>query len=229
MMEGKGMLMLDGLGGGPSHTMWVVRPAPLSDSVDGDIIQDEALGQYSRDHHGRRRSSSELAPVFVPNTCANVNPILCRICDRPTPAWFFEKHNETCNETHRLEHDIVECNDRLKEIARTVDEIYTALDLKDATAPPEYRGIALLAPTPAPTPPTALEGLRYPLFPKPASFAVRKVQHRVLDQVADIVQTAIDISIPSATDDVDALPIENQRLLSPNVRPFLLSRARVFC
>lgn len=216
VMEGKGMLMMDGQGGGPSHTMWVVRPAPLSGSVDEEEAKDELFGTYGRDSF-KRRSNMELSPPFIPVSQATEEPLLCRICDRPTPAWFFEKHNETCSETHRLEHEIVECNDGLREIVRTVDELCAALDRKDATAPPEYRGIALMLPTPTPTPPTALEGLRYSLLPKLPTMTVRKTQHRVLDQVADIVQTALDISIPTAIDDADALPIENQRLLSPNV------------
>jgi hypothetical protein len=213
IMEGKGMLMLDGLGGGPSHTMWVVRPAPLS--IDTDQGKD---GIYSREvtistHRG---STSEQPPPSINHS--STKSILCRICDRPTPAWFFEKHNETCNETHRLEHDIIECNDRLKDIAKTVDEIVATLAKKDVTVPAEYRGILLLTPTPTPTPPTALEGLRFPFSPvKPQSYAVRKAQNKIFDQVSDIIHIALDISTPSALDEVDSLPIENQRLLSPNV------------
>lgn len=210
IMEGKGMLMLDGLGGGPSHTMWVVRPAPLSEILEGE-------SEYGRET-SYRRSLSEPATPFIPVNRTTVKPILCRICDRPTPAWFFEKHNETCNETHRLEHDIAECNDRLKELGRTIDRIVESIDQKDATSPAEYRGIALTTPTPTPTPPTALEGLKFPFLAiKPQSFAVRKAQNRVLDQVSDIVHIALDISTPTVLDEPDSLPIENQRLLSPNV------------
>lgn len=212
-MEGKGMLMLDGLTGGPSHTMWVVRPAPLSLGKPG-VVQDEPLARFGLH---RRASSDPNAPFHATNRLAS-EPILCRICERATPAWFFEKHNETCNETHRLESDITECNDRLKELIAAVDEIAGALEHVDATSPAEYRGIPLLTPPPVPTPPSYLEGLRPPLSIRPQAFQVRKNQNRVLDQVAEILQTALTISTPSVLDETGDIPIQDQRLLSPIVR-----------
>lgn len=219
MMEGKGMLMLDGVTGGPSHTMWVIRPAPYSSEIDGHV-QDESLGRPGLAQY-HKRSTSDPSRPFAPITRFSTEAVLCRICERPTPAWFFEKHNETCNETHRLESDINECNERLKEIARTIDDISTALDVGDATAPAEYRGIPLLLPLPTPTPPSYLQGLRPPLSPKPQPLQIRKTQHRILDQVAEITQTALTISTPSVLDEAGDVPIQEQRLLSPTVRRWL--------
>ncbi|GAA6036568.1 hypothetical protein JCM8097_001229 [Rhodosporidiobolus ruineniae] len=211
-MEGKGMLMLDGLTGAASHTMWVVRPAPLNETAEQT---EEALGRYGLDAlHWRSTSDAQVA---LHPSRLSLEPILCRICERPTPAWFFEKHNETCNEVHRLEGDITECNDRLKELLRTVDDLQAHLDEDDDEHPPEYRGIPLTH-SPAATPPTYLEGLRGPLAAKqsPTTHQVRRSQQRVFDHVKEIVQIALSISTPAATDETGEIPIQEQRLLSPN-------------
>jgi len=42
--------------------------------------------------------------------------VLCRICERPIQAWFFEEHNDTCNETHRLELEIGNANEALADL-----------------------------------------------------------------------------------------------------------------
>ncbi|BGP21508.1 serine/threonine protein kinase RIM15 [Rhodotorula toruloides] len=226
-MEGKGMLMLDGLTGSPSHTMWVVRPAPYSEAVDQS---NQSLGRYGLDGV-HWRSTSDPSFVLSPGRL-NLEPILCRICERPTPAWFFEKHNETCNEVHRLEGDISECNDRLKELMRTVDELVAHLDHRreqgagepsesgedEDEGAVEYRGIPLTL-SPAATPPTYLEGLRPPLdarhSPSPPQ-QVRRSQQRVFEHVREITQIALSISTPSVSDETGEIPIQEQRLLSPN-------------
>ncbi|KAM0793596.1 hypothetical protein ACM66B_001029 [Microbotryomycetes sp. NB124-2] len=211
-MEGKGMLMLDGLTGRPSHTMWVIRPAPLSPDLAQQ--QDEALARYGIDTRQKRSASDPTAPLPGP---FSLETVLCRICERPTPVWFFEKHNETCNETHRLEGDISECNDRLKELVSTIDEISCAIEEAESTDhPPEYRGIPLVVPAEAPTPPNYLENLKLPLSPKPQAHQVKKNQHRVLDLLHDILQTAASISTPAVQDDAVDVPMHEQRLLSPN-------------
>jgi hypothetical protein len=217
-MEGKGMLMLDGMTGAASHAMWVVRPAPYSEAAEQT---QQSLGRYGLDTlHWRSTSNADVA---LHPSRFSLEPILCRICERPTPAWFFEKHNETCNEVHRLEGDIGECNDRLKELLRTIDELGASLDDLDVEHPSEYRGIALTH-SPAATPPTYLEGLRGPLAAKnPTSHQVRRSQQRIFDHVKEIVQVALSISTPSVTDETGEIPIQEQRLLSPNVRLSFLS------
>lgn len=212
------MLMLDGMTGAASHAMWVVRPAPYSEAAEQT---QQSLGRYGLDAlHWRTTSNPDVA---LHPSRFSLEPILCRICERPTPAWFFEKHNETCNEVHRLEGDIGECNDRLKELLRTIDELGASLEDVDTDHPPEYRGIALTH-SPAATPPTYLEGLRGPLAAKnPTAHQIRRSQQRIFEQVKDIVQVALSVSTPSVTDETGEIPIQEQRLLSPNVRLLLLS------
>lgn len=210
IMEGKGMLMIDGVSGGPSHTMWVIRPAPYSPGTGSPA--GGVLPSLQRRFTSDRNISFSPLPRLLPT-----EPVLCRICERPTPAWFFEKHNETCNETHRLESDISECNDRLKELGHVVDNLTISLDEVEALEPLEYRGIPLLVPPPIPTPPTYLEALRPPLSTRPQSLQIRKTQRRILEQVSDIVRTALDIATPTVLDETGDIPIQDQRLLSPNV------------
>lgn len=213
VMEGKGMLMLDGVSGGPSHTMWVIRPAPYTSDSHHGHEPEEASGRYGLEGYHRRTRSDPSTPFPPPSRMAE--SILCRICERPTPAWFFEKHNETCNETHRLESDISECNDRLKDIARTIEEISTALEQSDNTEVTEYRGIPLLTSSSDSTPSGSLEGTT---SPQSQSLQHQEIQHRVLRQVSDIVRAALEISMPSVLDDICTIPIQDQPLLSPNVR-----------
>ncbi|KAI5474189.1 serine/threonine protein kinase RIM15, partial [Pseudohyphozyma bogoriensis] len=214
VMEGKGMLMLDGVIGGPSHTMWVIRPAPYLPTSPGPTTEDASNRFGLQGLH--RRTTSDPSVPFGPFTKMASESILCRICERPTPAWFFEKHNETCNETHRLESDISECNERLRDLSHTVEDLIAVLQEPEPAEEPEYRGIALLSPPDVPTPPSYLEGLRPPLSTRPQAMQIRKAQNKVLDAVSDIIHTAIAISTPSVTDESGDIPIQDQRLLSPN-------------
>lgn len=209
-MEGKGMLMLDGMTGRPSHTMWVVRPAPLADEEHAEE-RTGALARYGLDARHRRKTSDSAAD-FSANMHLSAEPVLCRICERATPVWFFEKHSETCNETHRLEGDISECNDRLKDLSRVVDDIANAIDDENLDEP-EYRGITLTTSPPGAASPSAAAGMS----PRVQSEEVKKDQHHILDLVHDILQTAIAISTPSVSDETGDIPIQEQRLLSPNV------------
>lgn len=210
-MEGKGMLMLDGLSGSASHTMWVVRPAPFSETA---AQAHESLARFGLDTF-HRRSSSDPGVFFAPGGRINLEPILCRICERPTPAWFFEKHNETCNEVHRLEGDISECNDRLKDLLRSLGELVVALDQArddDRDTRPEYRGIPLdVSSSPSAS----------PADPEGTKEARQSHQHYVFDLVREIVETALSISTPSVSDESGEIPIQDQRLLSPHVSCFL--------
>ncbi|GAA5992000.1 hypothetical protein JCM10908_000689 [Rhodotorula pacifica] len=217
-MEGKGMLMLDGLTGSASHTMWVVRPAPVAEAAEDEASQ--SLARYGLDGL-HWRAATDPALLIAPGRLM-LDPILCRICERPTPAWFFEKHNETCNAVHRLEGDISDCNDRLRELLTTVETLASSLNGATQDSEIEYAGIPLNT-SPAATPPTYLNGRRASLAPRSSPNAspsppmqTRIAQQRVFDHVQEILQIAISISTPSVTDDSGAIPIYEQRLLSPN-------------
>ena len=199
LMEGKGMLMTDGLTGSSSHTMWVVRPAPLSPSLGAvDAAPKSNAERIARLRALQPQAYADPLSPFAFGKGFALEPILCRICERGVPAWFFEKHNETCHESHRLESDISECNDRIKELLRTIEAISTAIDDPAQTA--QYRDIA------------------YEQDLEPfANARLTAAQQESLLELRDILQTALDIGTPGMSeDDASDKPIEQQRLLSPD-------------
>ena len=192
-MEGKGMLMRDRITSEPTHTMWVIRPAGggSASSEDG-----EATTVKPAPAHIRAFSEPPVTP-FPTSVVTELatEPILCRICDKQIPTWFFEKHNETCNETHRLELSITDVNDRITDLQEVATGLLTALKQQESGTHPtsptlEYQDVVLL----------------------PTKF--RDGQIQFLEEVLDIFAIALEISTPAIND--DNVPIESQRLLSPH-------------
>ncbi|PWN18962.1 hypothetical protein BCV69DRAFT_54193 [Microstroma glucosiphilum] len=202
-MEGKGMLMRDRGDGQPTHTMWVFKP----------VGSPEPEADLSSSPH----KAAEIDPAAA-IIAANIStdPLLCRICERDVPTWFFEKHSEICNEIHRLEMEVGECNEGLSELRRTIRAILARLDDTTGTEPPaEYRGALLTTPAPSNEPPSAIEHLKL-LSPRPPPpSAVRKSHLRALEAALEILQTAREISTPTIKEDDLAQTVDKQRLLSP--------------
>lgn len=214
-MEGKGMLMKDSVTGHRSHTMWVIRPAPYQVGTGPD----KSLTGYGLDGIQRHGHADSKAIDFATAVRLSTKPILCRICERPTPAWFFEKHNETCNETHKLESEIQRCNDELKELQAAVEEVAHAIEDAHPEEAVEYGGIQLkmTGATPASSPPLGLDAGSQQASPDLGGEEVRQGQHLVLDRVIEILETAISISTPTVAEETSTVPIQEQRLLSPTV------------
>lgn len=214
-MEGKGMLMKDSVTGHRSHTMWVIRPAPYQLGSEPH----KSLTGYGLDGVQRHGLADSKAVDFASAVRLSTKPILCRICERPTPAWFFEKHNETCNETHKLESDIQKCNDELKELRSTVEELSHAIEDHGQDEAVEYGGIPLESPGPSrgQSPGGEFDGENFPASPDLEREAVHQAQQVVLDRVIEILETAISISTPTVAEETTTVPIQEQRLLSPTV------------
>ena len=197
-MEGKGMLIRDRITAEPSHTMWVIRPASSAASGSDD---GEATTVKPPQGMSHLRGPSEPITPFPATSgrTLSTQPVLCRICDRQIPTWFFEKHSETCNTTHRLELDINDVNDRINDLREIAASFLADLKLQaqaGSSSPSgnhrvlEYQDMVLL----------------------PARFRERQIQF--LEELLDIFGTALDIAMPALSE--DSTPIENQRLLSPN-------------
>ncbi|KAG5653034.1 hypothetical protein H0H81_002656 [Sphagnurus paluster] len=217
-MEGKGMLMIDREDGQPSHTMWVVKPiAPARyehDSLQLDLAADDLAPE----------PASSIAPTFgervhnEPMTPFNfahpimVDPILCRICEGQIPQWYFEKHSETCAETHRLEAEITECNESIAELRNTIRDLGLAVDRSSPSSIPEYRGMPIFTPAASPIMSSPLQLFR---VNKMQRFGIKKIQKRLLDQLEDILQVAAEVAVPALKEEEAREPIERQRLLSP--------------
>ncbi|KAL7282326.1 hypothetical protein ACG7TL_003796 [Trametes sanguinea] len=220
-MEGSGMLMVDREEGRPTHSMWVCRPvgspeymqAPPSILLEAGEVGDEPASAEAGQVGFGDRSALEPVTPFPFSRPINTTPILCRICECNVPQWYFEKHNETCSEVHRLEAEIAECNESIGELRNTIRELQTAMDRSSPMTVPEYRGMPIFTPSTSPGSSSPLQLLRAPL--KMKRMSVKKMQRQVLEQLEDILQLAAEVSIPALKEEESAEPIERQRLLSP--------------
>lgn len=219
LMEGKGMLIIDREDGQPSHTMWVIKPiAPARFEHDAPsiVIPENDLAPEPA---STIRSSFLDRPSFEPLTPfpftqpISEEPILCRICECQIPQWYFEKHSETCVETHRLEAEIVECNESISELRNTIRELSMAVDRPSPVAVPEYRGMQIFVPSTSPIVSSPLQLFR---ANKMQRLGLKKMQRRLLDQIDEILQVASEVSMPSLKEEEASEPIERQRLLSPS-------------
>lgn len=219
-MEGKGMLMIDREDGEPSHTMWVIKPiAPPRYELESPAITLVSAGDIEPDEIPPSADVSYIdAAQDVPETPFPfpqpiiTDPILCRICECHIPQWYFEKHSETCVETHRLEAEIGECNETIQELRNTIRDLILAMDRSSPATPPEYRGMPIFSPSSSPILSSPLHLFRANKMQK---FGVKKMQRRLLDQLDDILQVAAEVSVPSLKEEEAKEPIERQRLLSP--------------
>lgn len=217
-MEGKGMLMIDREDGQPSHTMWVIKPiAPARFEYDALAIPLEE-NDLAPEPASTIRTSFYDQPTIEPITPfpfsqpISTDPILCRICECKIPQWYFEKHSETCAETHRLEAEIIECNESIAELRNTIRDLIVAVDRPSPAAVPEYRGMQIFTPSTSPIVSSPLQLFR---ANKMQRLGVKKMQKRLLDQIEETLQVASEIEMPSLKDEEANEPIERQRLLSP--------------
>lgn len=175
-LEGVGMLMKES--DEPSHTMWVLKAVPATDTAE---------------------------VAFLVNDEISTEEILCRICEREIAAWFFEKHNETCDAVHRLEAEIVECGECLNDLRTTVLDHISQLDQPEEG---EFKGLLLLT-----LPESVTESKR--LSTEPQLVQRRKIIREQLEDVADILLAASEITTPSVGEEDDDIPFYLQRYLDP--------------
>ncbi|KAJ7781081.1 hypothetical protein B0H16DRAFT_1497019 [Mycena metata] len=214
-MEGKGMLMVDREDGEPSHTMWVIKPIAAArfehDSPSIKLPEEEQVASTDSGFFGDRGHLEPVTPFpFSEPICTD--PILCRICESQIPQWYFEKHSETCAETHRLEAEITECNESIAELRNTIRDLCSTIDRTSPVGVPEYRGMPIFSPSTSPIIASPLQLFR---ANKMQRVGVKKMQRQLLDQLEDVLQVAAEVSVPALKDDEAKEPIERQRLLSP--------------
>jgi len=211
--EGVGMLMRDRDTGLPSHTMWVIKPVKPTELSQDAGTAAGALTAATIGPDGNLQSPLGATAPFPIGQILSTQAILCRICERDVPTWFFEKHNETCNEVHRLEADILAANERLSEMCAEVQRLNVSLDQSDPSSPLLYSGMLLC--------PVSRNATGGPLL-----VAVRKITHDLLEQAIDILTVAHEIATPSVSEEAADVPIQYQRLLSPNSEDKLLQISR---
>ncbi|WFD19429.1 non-specific serine/threonine protein kinase [Malassezia caprae] len=174
LMVAKGMLVHHASASGASHTMWMLNPAPASALPTGDLRDAGAIGGVPEDLDA---ISTEL--------------LLCRICEREIPAWFFAQHSEICHEMHRLEMQLSTCNETLQDMLECAHNARDALVAR-STPGPAFRG---------------------QLIEAPAELALR-----VVDQVVHGLEMALAIAMPSLPEEGELsqsrlLPAESERAM----------------
>ncbi|WWC88163.1 uncharacterized protein L201_003068 [Kwoniella dendrophila CBS 6074] len=182
-LEGVGMLMREN--NEPSHTMWVLKPVP---ATQVEAITDAA---------------------FPRDGIISTEGILCRICEREIVTWFFEKHNETCDAVHRLEAEIIECNDCLHDLQQTVVKLNVDIDTAQPSKPAQYQGVTFYT-----LPDSIITNDEGASPQMPQGVEIRKVAHEHLQDVINILNIARHVDTPSVEEDEADLPFTVQRYLS---------------
>ena len=81
----------------------------MQDGVDLVVVEGEDSGPTSGGPGFHQRGVAEPVTPFPYLKDVPTGSILCRICELEIPSWFFVKHNDTCNLTHRIEASVAEC------------------------------------------------------------------------------------------------------------------------
>jgi serine/threonine-protein kinase RIM15 len=238
-LEAQGIMVYDRTSGGESHvsliqpllkqqltifkTMWMIRPwiPPREIKIDLPQIIVEGLGSGAEVLASYLTTVAEAGledPAHHPPPL----PVLCRICERQIPPWWFEKHTELCLLEHKAELEVQLSQENLTEHRHAIVKVLDALEarksrplgvdqLASATPPVEYKGMAI---GPATTSPSSSSGSGSPAplsrsressatgaagfgHSRARSFAIRRPQARVVELLLDLCDTALEINTPA--------------------------------
>ncbi|KAI1447669.1 hypothetical protein F5Y02DRAFT_432325 [Annulohypoxylon stygium] len=209
-LEAQGIMVYDRTTGNESHTMWMIRPwiAPREIKIDLAPLLVDSLGS------GAEVLASYLTQLAEsgnedPATHPPPPPVLCRICERQIPPWWFEKHTDLCLQEHRAEMDVQMAQENLTEHRHAIVKVLDALEARKSRAlsdipvslpVAEYKGLSI-----GPSSSTSSPGAASPTpssrdrstHSRSRSFAVRRPQARIVELLLDLCDTAIEISTPA--------------------------------
>ncbi|KAI9847353.1 MAG: rim15, signal transduction response regulator [Sclerophora amabilis] len=224
-LEGQGIMVYDRSSGGESHTMWMLRPSaePREVTIDLPSLLVESLG-VGAEMLARYLNSLAEVGANDPGNHAPPLPVLCRICERQIPPWWFEKHTELCLQEHRAESEVQMAHESLTEHRSAIVKVLDSFEARSgrptsgeiagsAPAPPEYKGCPIgpsSTPSSGPssgtvspaTPPSrsrepSVSGLSHS---RARSFAVRRPLWRIVELILDLCDTALEINTPAIKD-----------------------------
>jgi len=231
-LEGQGIMVYDRTSGGESHTMWMIRPwiAPREIQIDLPAVIVDSLGSGAEVLASYLNTLAEAGSTDLYANHPPPLPVLCRICERQIPPWWFEKHSELCLQEHKAEMEVQICQENLTEHRHAIVKVLDALEARKTRplsgdqqplAPPvaEYKGF--------PIGPTSISssssGTASPGTPagrsmeRPASgfshsraksFAVRRPQARIVELILDLCDTSLEISTPAIKEALAQTPGE---------------------
>ena len=110
------------------QTMWMIRPwvEPRELKIDLPSIIVESLGSGAEVLASHLNMLAE-AGLDDPAHHAPPPPVLCRICERQIPPWWFEKHTELCLQEHQAEMKVQICQENLTEHRHAIVKVLDAL------------------------------------------------------------------------------------------------------
>ncbi|KLU89260.1 AGC protein kinase [Magnaporthiopsis poae ATCC 64411] len=216
-LEAQGIMVFDTASGGESHMMWMIRPwvGPREIKIDLPDVIVESLGS------GAEILASYLTQLAEsgmedPANHAPPLPVLCRICERQIPPWWFEKHTDLCLQEHRAELDVQMAQENLTEHRHAIVRVLDALEARQSRSTTgdqsplplaEYKGLPIGPPpstssssgASSPAPGTNRSRDRSGGFghARARSFAVRRPQARIVELILDLCDTALEISTPA--------------------------------
>ena len=200
----------------------MIRPAvearEITIDLPGYLVESLGSGAEILAHHltvlaesGNSDPASHPPPI----------PVLCRICERQIPPWWFEKHTELCLQEHQAEMDVQISQENLSDHRNAIVKVLDALEARsgrptsgEVATPPlpaaEYKGLPI-GPSPSsstgPSSGTASPSLStHPSRESSAtglghararSFAVRRPLTRIVELLCDLCDTAIEINTPA--------------------------------
>ncbi|KAK6948682.1 hypothetical protein Daesc_010452 [Daldinia eschscholtzii] len=190
-LEAQGIMVYDRTTGDESHTMWMVRPwvAPREIKIDLAPVLVDSLG-----------SGAEVLASYLTQLAESGNddpaknppplPVLCRICERQIPPWWFEKHTDLCLQEHRAEMDVQIAQENLTEHRHAIVRVLDALEARKSRA---------LSGEPGSLPIAEYKGIDRP---GSAIIALDRLrcgapQARIVELLLDLCDTAIEISTPA--------------------------------
>lgn len=157
-------------------------------------------------------------------------PVLCRICERQIPPWWFEKHTELCLQEHQAEMEVQMAQDHLTEHRHAIVKVLDALEARKSrppsgdqlvpTAQAEYKGMPI-GPTMSST--SSSSSSASPAshnrsrdastssgfgHSRARSFAIRRPQARIVELLLDLCDTALEINTPTIKDAPSGAPGE---------------------
>jgi serine/threonine-protein kinase RIM15 len=196
-VEGVGMLMREN--NEPSHTMWVLKPVT---ATCRDI-----------------ESTAPPDASFPVERIMSNEGILCRICEREIVSWFFEKHNETCDAVHRLEAEVSDCNECIRDLCHTFVKLKGEAETHAATESHNPQGLLFYS-----IPECLADNSMAPLGPQ--GVEIRNISVDQLEDTIDVLKAAEQIETPIVREDEADLEFNVQRYLPRDSEDRLITVSR---
>lgn len=193
-----------------------VTPREIKIDLDSELV--DSLGSGAEILASYLTRLAETG-VEDPSDQEPPSSVLCRICERQIPGWWFEKHTDLCLQEHQAEMEVQMAQESLSEHRHAIVRVLDALEARksrsltgEQTAVPlaEYQGMPIGPPpsnssspgTASPTTSGARSRERSSGFghTRARSFAIRRPQARIVELLLDLCDTAMEISTPAIKD-----------------------------